>query len=140
MRPVLIGLAMLLAAGAAMAADGDDPVAKERERCTSLEAQSDMNICSRDLAKKVAGELQRTYEKLLGRVDAKDKKTIREAQRAWVTYRDKHCVFQASGVEGGSVHALIYNLCDLDATQARLKELAYFLTCEEGELSCPTQK
>jgi uncharacterized protein YecT (DUF1311 family) len=131
-----LGLVALSFAGTARAAD-DDAIAKERDRCTSLEAQSEMNSCSRDLAKKIEGEMQRAYEKLVARVDSKDKKTVRDAQRAWTTYRDRHCTFQASGVEGGSVHALIYNLCDLDATQARLKELAYHSTCEEGDLSCP---
>jgi uncharacterized protein YecT (DUF1311 family) len=135
MKPVALGLAVLLAAGAAAAED--DPIAKERAACTSKASQTEMNVCSAELAKKIGGELQRTYERLLGRAESKDKKTLREAQTAWTTYRNRHCTFQASGNEGGSVQPLIYNLCDLDATQIRLKELAYFLTCEEGDLSCP---
>ncbi len=135
MKPVALGLAVLLATGIAAAAD--DPVAKDREACTSKDSQTEMNVCSAELAKRVQAEMQRTYERLLGRADSKDKKTLREAQTAWTTYRNRHCTFQASGNEGGSVQALIYNLCDLDATQVRLNELAYFMTCEEGDLSCP---
>ena len=137
MRRLAPALAMLLlSAGVAAAAD-DDPIAKARKACTDMEAQTDMNVCSNDLAKKVGAELQRSQEKLMGRVDGKNKANVRDAHRAWTTYRDRHCDFEASGVEGGSVHPLIYNLCVLDLNDARLKQLTHHLTCEEGDLSCP---
>ncbi len=131
---ILIAGTLLLPASAGAA---DDALAKEREACTSKEAQSEMNICSGALAKKVGDEMQRAQEKLMGRVDGKNKANVRDAHRAWTTYRDRHCDFEASGVEGGSAHPLIYNLCVLDLNDARLKQLTYHLTCEEGDLSCP---
>lgn len=137
MRRILIALALVVAAGAA-AAEDDDPVAKERARCTDMEGQSDMNVCSAALHKKLDAEMKRAYEALLKRAtDKTDKADIRDAQKGWTTYAAKHCKFQASGVAGGSVHPLILNLCFVDLTEMRRKELAYFLTCEDGDLSCP---
>jgi uncharacterized protein YecT (DUF1311 family) len=137
MRRLALALAVMLLSAGVAAAEDDDAIAKARKACTDMEAQTDMNICSHDLAKKVGGEMQRSQEKLLGRVDGKNKANVRDAHRAWMTYRDRHCDFEASGVEGGSAHALIYNLCVLDLNDARLKQLSYHLTCEEGDLSCP---
>jgi uncharacterized protein YecT (DUF1311 family) len=142
MRASTVVLAALLAGfgldGAGPAAAADDPIAAAREACTSKEAQSEMNICSYALHKRLDTEMKRAYAVLLKRATAKaDKANIRDAQKAWATYMTKHCTFQASGVEGGSAHPLIYNLCALDLTDARLKDLAYLASCEEGDLSCP---
>jgi uncharacterized protein YecT (DUF1311 family) len=137
MRRLSFALTVLLLSAGVAAAEDDDPIAKARKACTDMEAQADMNVCSNDLAKKVGAELQRAQEKLMGRVDGKNKANVRDAHRAWMTYRDRHCDFEASGVEGGSVHPLIYNLCVLDLNEARLTQLTHHLTCEEGDLSCP---
>ncbi|MBI3516555.1 MAG: DUF1311 domain-containing protein [Proteobacteria bacterium] len=136
MKAVAILLAgLLVGPSAAVAAD---EIATAREACTDKESQTEMNLCTRDLHQKVDAELKRTYDAVLARATSKvDKANLRGAQRAWTTYLTKQCAFTAAGVEGGSAHATIFNLCALDLTELRLQELAYYLTCEEGDLSCP---
>ena len=123
---------------AADASTAEDPIATAREACTDKDNQTDMNLCTYELHKQLDAELKRTYDALLARVTAKaDKKRLRHAQRSWAIYLAQHCTFQTAGVVGGSVQPTIYNLCALELTELRLKELAYHLTCEEGDLSCP---
>ncbi len=63
-----------------------------------------------------------------------------ESQRKWVAYRDAECAFQASIAEGGSVYSSIVQACMQSLTTARLGDFERYLSCEEGDLSCPVPR
>jgi uncharacterized protein YecT (DUF1311 family) len=46
-----------------------------------------------------------------------------EAQRAWITYRDKQCATEALSYAGGSARPQIVNTCLARITDARTREL-----------------
>lgn len=125
----MIGLVLLLAAGAASAAPAD--------RCAEPITQLDMNECAAlDYAEADAAlnaqwaitaevmherdrELDRTYDDRPGYFE-----TLLAAQRAWLTYRDQHCASEGFLFRGGSMEPLIVSTCKTSLTQDRTSQLA----------------
>ncbi len=66
-------------------------------------------------------ELDRSTDKRPGYFD-----TLLAAQRAWLTYRDKHCASEGYAMRGGSAEPMVISGCQAQLTEARtvqLKEL-----------------
>ena len=63
-------------------------------------------------------ELDRTYDKEPGYFD-----TLLAAQRAWLTFRDKHCLIASFEMRGGSGAPLVLSSCLADLTGARTAQL-----------------
>lgn len=84
-------------------------------------------------------ELNRLYREIESRLaDSPDiRQGLIKAQRAWIAFRDAECRFAASGVEGGSAYPDVYAACLEDLTRARIDNFNAYLSCEEGDLSCP---
>jgi uncharacterized protein YecT (DUF1311 family) len=131
MRKLLIFLSSLAIAVSATAFAAD---------CGSLNTQTEMNQCAETQFQQLDKELNKVYTEYRSRLNERQKHQIKEAQLAWVIFRDFACAFESSGVEGGSVHPFIYLSCLAAKTNARLKELTSLANCEEGDLSCPIWK
>lgn len=99
--------------------------------------QAGLNQCSGEAFQKADALLNARYKKIVGCLMDKAKSLV-EAQRAWVKFRDSECAFQGSASEGGSFQPTAINTCLKSVTEARAKELNFYLTCEEGDLSCPS--
>lgn len=101
--------------------------------------QAEMNECAaRDFARADA-ELNAEYRDSIaharaddrgpdsGRVEGDDRPgeeaTLREAQRAWVVYRDAHCRLEGYSERGGSMESMVYDLCRAALTRARTAQL-----------------
>ncbi|MBF9195278.1 lysozyme inhibitor LprI family protein [Microvirga terrestris] len=124
MRPLsIVLLAMLFLSPAARA--GDD--------CKG-ETQSEMNMCAEHKFEKADKAMNERYTKLMKRLDRDDQGKLRDAQRAWISYRDKVCDFETSGL--GSVRPMIFAGCMTMLTELHIRYLDSQLTCEEGDLSC----
>jgi uncharacterized protein YecT (DUF1311 family) len=123
---VLILLAASLTSLAAYAID-----------CTKANTQAEMTLCSNADYANADAKLDASYNKLRAKLGDVAKRQLRDAQVSWIKYRDADCVFQSSGVEGGSAHGMVFAACLTAKTQARTAELNALLQCEEGDLSCP---
>lgn len=109
--------------------------------CAHAETQGAMNMCARDAADTADRDLNRTYNTLIARVDRKETiAMLREAERAWLAYRDKECAFETSLTVGGSIHPMVVAQCLETLTRARQKELQRQLDCQEGDMSCVALK
>lgn len=64
-------------------------------------------------------ETDRTYDQRPG-----GEQVLREAQRAWVTFRDAHCTLEGYESRGGSMEPLSYNSCRARLTEERTRQLA----------------
>ena len=115
------------------------PLAHAAVDCANASDQATMNQCAGQEFKSTDKELNVVYQQITGRLkDNPDrKKLLVGAQRAWIGFRDTECKFSASGVEGGSVYPLIYSNCLTTVTKARIEALKQYLTCQEGDMSCP---
>ena len=133
MRTLSIAL-LIFAFAPANAAEEKAPTFEE---CGAKSSQSEMNACFAQILQSVDAELNREYAKLMDRLkDAAAQNLLRDAERAWLAYRDKHCAFVSSAAEGGRVRPSINALCVADLTKERTKQLDDQLNCNEGDLAC----
>jgi uncharacterized protein YecT (DUF1311 family) len=109
------------------------PVAKAEDDCEG-ETQYEMNMCAGRKFEKAVKAMNERYTMLMRRLDREDQGKLREAQRAWMSYRKKICEFETNGL--GSVRPTIFAGCLMMLTEAHIKYLDSQLTCEEGDLSC----
>ncbi|WP_457967897.1 lysozyme inhibitor LprI family protein [Pseudomonas sp. R4-84] len=107
--------------------------------CANATTQGELNQCAAQENRAADKELNRLYQKITARLkdNAAAKQLLVKAQRAWIDFRDAECSFSASGVEGGSVHPMIHNECITTLTKARIDAFNTYLSCKEGDLSCP---
>jgi len=91
--------------------------------CSDANTQAEMNICAGNEYKAADTALNRTYQQLVGMLDAEEKTQLKEAQTAWIKYRDTNCDFVADQYKGGSIRPMILGLCLADVTRNRTAEL-----------------
>lgn len=111
-------------------------VAKE---CSGLDTQTAMNLCEGENFKQADAELNATYAKLVSKISATGQSKLREAQKAWIKYRDAQCEFNTMGTMGGSIHSMMLWQCLSDLTAQQTKRLQHQLNCPEGDVSCGGQ-
>lgn len=129
-RIALVLLAIACGLPTAQAADKLD--------CNNAITQGDMNECAyRDL-KREDQALNAAYNAYRARLSATQKEQLKNVQLAWIKYRDLACTYDSSGVEGGSVHLLIYTQCIMRRTHQRLEEIKALANCGDGDLNCPS--
>lgn len=87
-------------------------------------------------AGKADAELNATYKALLSQLGAPDQQRLRDAQRAWIAFRDKECAFRTQGNQGGSVGAATAADCIGELTRQRAEALKRQFDCPEGDVSC----
>lgn len=124
-------LAVWLAAPACWAAD-----------CGSQDLnQMQLTECANQAAKQADAELNRVYGALQGKIEPAAQQRLRDAQRAWIAFRDKECLFRTNGGadQPGSIWPMEVLDCTADLTRARIKDLKRQLACQSWDLSCPAK-
>jgi uncharacterized protein YecT (DUF1311 family) len=106
--------------------------------CADPQAQSEMNACAAIDFERADAELNAEYRAAIAyareadRTDTArlpsddrpgDEATLREAQRAWVAFRDAHCRLQGYEARGGSMESMLYDGCRAALTRARIAQL-----------------
>ncbi|HEY0275912.1 MAG TPA: lysozyme inhibitor LprI family protein [Paenirhodobacter sp.] len=126
-----MGTAVLIMAGLGA------PVAQAAD-CASAQTQADLNICVGEDYQLADRTLNAVYARLMKRLDPRARGLLRDAQRAWIPFRDKHCAFVGSGTEGGSIQGMVIAGCLTELTTARAGQIIAQLSCAEGDVSCAT--
>jgi len=119
---LLIVLALVLSTPALAAADSD--MTQEYLTCMdkSQGVTPEMIDCMSAETARQDARLNENYKRLMSKVSAKRKKTLLEAQRAWIKFRDVNCSFYYDP-DGGTAARLAGSDCFLQATADRAKEL-----------------
>jgi uncharacterized protein YecT (DUF1311 family) len=125
-----IAAGLLLTASAARAAAVD---------CATAKTQADLATCRTANAASADAGLNAVYKALAARLAPADLKRLRDAQRAWIPFRDKECAFRTQPYADGSVYSTLVETCKAELTKARLAQLQHQLQCPEGDLSCVPQ-
>jgi uncharacterized protein YecT (DUF1311 family) len=125
-------VAILAVALAAFMAAPDE---YEAHHCDDPQSQSEMNICARIDFERADADLNATWKWIAesareadADVDTKyddrpgSEKNVREAQRAWITFRDAHCTYESYEARGGSMEPMLYNLCRARLTRERIEQ------------------
>lgn len=116
---------------------GSSGFALANKECDSAATQTELNQCTAQAYQAADDELNAVYQtlvsSLLGNPASLEK--LREAQRAWIGFRDAECAFESSAVEGGSAQPMVRNGCLETLTQNRSDRLREHGSCE-GDLNC----
>ena len=101
--------------------------------CKDPQTQAEMNICAGAAYKAADAELNAAYAKAIAQMKEMDadlppelkgaEKTLREAQRVWIPYRDKACEAYGFLARGGTMESMLVGNCLTEVTLARIKEL-----------------
>lgn len=107
--------------------------------CANASDQSIQNECADKDYKKSDAELNKLYQSIRGRLSNQPDavKKLITAQKAWIAFRDAECDFASFRSQDGSVYPMLISMCRDALTQTRAKDFKAYLSCEEGDLSCP---
>jgi uncharacterized protein YecT (DUF1311 family) len=114
-------VALLPLAAAAQAAD-----------CGDLTTQNEMTACSERAWQAADADLNAAYAKArahMKQIDAGNGNTaadqaLRDAQRAWISFRDLACASEGAPYRGGSIEPMIIYSCFERLTRAREEDLS----------------
>ena len=124
---------MIAALAAALALAGAQG---EARNCDDPRTQAEMNLCASTEFERADDELNALWPRVIdevrradielgpvgdGRVSGETK--LREAQRAWITFRDAHCTMVGYEARGGSLEPMLYNGCRARVTRERIEQL-----------------
>ena len=125
---VLLAALMLSAAWPAAARD-----------CGPDATQTDLNGCAGEGLRQADAALNEAYGRIMDRLkpDPAAAQALREAQRAWLRFRDGECDFATIGAEGGNIRPMLVAQCRQQLTEQRVTQLRRYLSCQEGDLACP---
>ena len=125
----VLAAVLLLAAPSAVLAQGKKPVSAY-DRCLkgpTGQTQMGMQQCAAGETARHDARLNRNYKAILDQLDsADDKDAIRNAQRAWIAFRDADCGSYVS-MTWGSMSHLEGAQCLTDRTRERADQLEDFL-------------
>lgn len=101
--------------------------------------QTELDACAGAAFADADRRLNELYSEMRGRLagDPETLSLLTTAERAWIAWRDAECDLTAAGVTGGSIYPMIRAECLADLTGARVADLHRYLSCAEGDLSCP---
>ena len=104
---------------------GDPPHQLAMNMCAGIDferADVELNAVWREAiadARAADAEIDRRYDQ---RPTSEAK--LREAQRAWIVFRDAHCTLDAyGGARGGSMESMLYQGCRAQLTRERIRQL-----------------
>lgn len=118
----------------ALLASADMSISQEPAAdCSNPQTQFELNFCAgqdfKDADVKLNAEYKIQRDEMRRRdADASEptkgaEQALIEAQRAWVTYRDAHCISYGFQFRGGSMEPMQVAACKADLTRERTKEL-----------------
>lgn len=83
--------------------------------------------CAQALTRVWDGELNRLWPAVLAAEGATSGERLRDAQRAWIAFRDAECLFEAARWEGGSMGAYAGGFCVAGMTAERVADFRALL-------------
>lgn len=109
------------------------PSLAHAQHCEDPQVQHEMNACAQIDWEEADAELNAAYKQAraaMRRIDALQPANevgaviaLRDAQRAWITYRDAACEAESILFRGGSMEPLILASCMADLTRRRTNDL-----------------
>lgn len=119
----LIAIALFAACLPLSQATAQKAAATRKNPCARAKNQNEMNRCAAEQYQKADAELNRVYQQTLAKLPADHQEKVKEAQRAWIPFRDAHCESESFTFNGGSMQPLIRANCLEATTRARTEQL-----------------
>jgi uncharacterized protein YecT (DUF1311 family) len=104
-----------------------EQVIAQNIQCNPAGNTVEMKQCAAEQYQAADKELNRVYQQVRSQLDEERQQRLKEAQLAWIDFRDKTCNFEASSALGGTLEGLLYTDCLTEQTEKRTAELeGYF--------------
>jgi len=100
---------------------------ESKDPCDKAQTTVEMQECLHKRHQKADKELNQVYKQLMFRLSKKQQVKLKEAQRAWILFRDKNAEFEASEEEGGSMYQLVYLSVTASMTEKRVWKIKEIL-------------
>lgn len=120
-KPKTVLTILLLLSFGSVSTNAQKP--KKTDPCANPQSQAEMNQCAANDYIAADTVLNQVYQKLVAKLDEDEKAQLKEAQNAWLKYRDTNCDFVADQFKGGTMRPMIYAGCLADVTKKRTSEL-----------------
>jgi len=102
--------------------------------CGDSQNQIEMNQCAGDEFRRLDGRMNEAYKEKMAALDPVPRLALRDAQRAWIIFRDKSCAYEA-GKDPRSYTQMIELECQQRFTTERIRDLQAYLACTTN--GCP---
>jgi len=99
-------------------------VSAQTVSCDEAMTTREMMVCEKAALDTADKELNRVYDVMQANLDKTGKLLLRDAQRAWIAYRDAECARIADFARGGTMAPLLALGCKAKMTADRTTELA----------------
>lgn len=96
---------------------------RQTQPCEGYGSQAEASGCAHREFQAADAELNKAYGRLAGILEADEKALLKEAELAWIKYRDSNCTFESSQYAGGTMRPMIESFCLARVTKARTAEL-----------------
>lgn len=96
---------------------------QKKDPCADAQSQAEMNMCWGKQYKAADARLNTVYRDFMTKLTEEESTQLKNAQLAWLKYRDTNCEFVADQFKGGSMRPMIVAMCLADVTNARVSEL-----------------
>jgi uncharacterized protein YecT (DUF1311 family) len=127
MKRKLTAIFILLLFGAASSSEarGQQSTQSAEDPCADANAlrSPEQMACAEKELKAAEAELKNARTRLTTNMEAPPWARLRQAERAWLSYRRSNCDAEASIYEGGTIQPLIRMRCMARVTRARAEEL-----------------
>lgn len=111
------------------------PAAAQEVDCANAQAQVELTFCAEQDWQAADAELNDAYKAAMAAMkdvdsylDARDRGAaayLRDAQRAWITFRDAACAAEGYQMHGGTAEPMVIYGCRARLTRQRTEDLAY---------------
>lgn len=91
--------------------------------CSEAVTQADMSECADQSYRAADKALNAEYGKAMAALDETAGTALRDAQRAWIAFRDLACKAEAAQYAGGSIAPMVFSDCLTRLTERRTEDL-----------------
>jgi uncharacterized protein YecT (DUF1311 family) len=105
---------------------------RKKNPCDNAQTQQEMDNCSAKELRAADQKLNKLYADLSSKLEPERLAKLKEAERAWIKFRDADCDFQSYLNKGGTIYPVVYNGCLTDNINNRIKQLEQMLNEENS--------
>lgn len=116
---VLLFVACLLS----VASSASNIQKRKKQPCEDPSTQFEMNQCAHKEYEAADAELNKTYNRLAAKLDDEQRGKLKEAELAWIMYRDTNCDLEGAFYKGGTMRPMVESYCRARMTNERTAEL-----------------
>lgn len=97
--------------------------AQQKIDCEGAQTQFEMTQCAHREFVKADAELNKFYNRFAAKLDEEKRAQLKEAELAWIKYRDATCDFEGAFYKGGTMRPMIQYACLARVTNDRTADL-----------------